>query len=472
VLDIIPKPIKCIENGGTALFRNSAEIDAKTEYVLSEQIPAEGYSLCIEKDKIFIGSSGKAGAFYARQTLRQISGELFSDKNYRIPICEIEDAPNYEWRGFMLDEARHFFGKETVKHILDDMALLKLNRFHWHLTDDQGWRIEIKKYPLLTEKGSVRRESQLNFFATRFDGKSYGQGLYYSQEDIEEIIKYAAERYIEIIPETDMPGHMTAAMASYPELFCGKKYEVGTKWGIYRDTGCINGENLTAFAHDVIDELCCLFPFGYYHMGGDETPKSKKIFSVQNAFEKNIAAYLAEKGKTAVGWNEILDFGINKNIVAEWWTTGGAKKIKRYAKQGGKVILARFAYSYFDYPYAMTDLRKTYSLSAEKCGLQDALGIEGALWTEYVTDKSELEFKLYPRLFALAEAAWTANAARDFRSFEKRLSAFLPLLSSRGTNYAAKNMYLCRGILRRAIWPFRFFYDGNFEYKKAAAKLR
>lgn len=247
--------------------------------IFDDSLKKDEYILNVNENKINIKSSTESGVFYYLQTIKQII--QVKDKAVTIPCCNIHDYPRFEWRGFMLDESRHFFGKEFVKQTLDMMALNKMNVFHWHLTDDQGWRIEIKKYPLLTSKGSIRKATPLSIESINdetlpWDKSEYGKGLYYTQKDISEIVSYAKERFIEIVPEIDMPGHLSAAIACYPELSCsGEKIDVAHKFGILENIACCGKDNIYQFAYDVIDELEQLFPFKYIHIGGDEVPKNK-----------------------------------------------------------------------------------------------------------------------------------------------------------------------------------------------------
>ena len=339
-----------------------------------------------------------------------------------------------------LDVCRHFFSKDFIKKYIDQLAYYKINTFHWHLTDDQGWRIEIKKYPKLTEVGAWRMEK---------DGTKYGG--YYTQDDIREIVAYANERYITIIPEIEMPGHSVAALAAYPHLGCtGEPLTVPNTWGIKKDIYAPT-DTVFRFFEDVMDEVCALFPGRYIHIGGDEAPKAqwknspiaqtvmkqnhlKDEEELQHYFMHRVEKYLNSKGKTAIGWGEVVKGGLSDSMVVMSWLSKGAG-IKA-AKHGNNVIMAPRGYCYFDYPQQGDKLkafwmlplpiRKVYSFSPAVHVLSAAaqshiLGGEATLWTEYVDSESEVWHQMWPRVSALAEALWTRSERRDFADFKLRL---------------------------------------------------
>ena len=357
---------------------------------------------------------------------------------------DITDYPAYQWRGMELDCSRHFFPKKVIEQYLDLMAQLKLNVLHWHLTDDQGWRIEIKKYPKLTETGAWRTEK---------DGSRYGG--YYTQEDIKEIVAYAAARYITIVPEIEMPGHSTAAIAAYPGLSCeaGDK-KVPNAWGVKKDIYCPN-EFTLQFLKDVLDEVCTLFPGKYIHLGGDEAPKKywkksemaqalMKKEKLQNEeqlqawFMKQMQEYVAAKGKQAIGWGEVIKGGIDDSLIVMSWVDKHAGR--KAAKLGNPVIMSPRFFCYFDYPQSLKDkrpswwmtyvpLRKVYrfkpackSLSQEEN--KRILGGQANVWTEHITDTSQLWTHVYPRLYAMSEALWSGGC--NCRDFKRRLAAIKP----------------------------------------------
>jgi hexosaminidase len=341
-----------------------------------------------------------------------------------------------------LDVCRHFFSKEFVKKYIDQLAYYKINTFHWHLTDDQGWRIEIKKYPKLTEVGAWRTEK---------DGSKYGG--YYTQEDIIEIVEYAKERYITITPEIEMPGHSSAALAAYPYLGCtGQQITVPNTWGIKKDIYAPT-DTVFKFFEEVMDEVCALFPGRYIHIGGDEAPKTqwksspvaqavmkqynlKNEEELQHYFMHRVEKYLNSKGKIAIGWGEVVKGGLSDSMVVMSWLSKGAG-IKA-AKYGNDVIMAPRGYCYFDYPQEgdiakafwmlPLPLKKVYSFNPVPGGLlpkqqKHILGGEATLWTEYVATEAQAEHQLMPRLAALAEALWTSPSRKNYKDFTERLKA-------------------------------------------------
>ena len=408
-------------------------------------IAEEGYSLKVGKNDIVIFASTEKGAFYAIATLAQII-----DGN-KIPCCEIEDKPRYAFRGFMLDSARHFWSVETVKRYIDLMARLKMNEFHFHLSDDQGWRAEIKKYPLLTEKGSIRRNTQLSLYGYNsgkeaHDDVEYGRGCYYTQEQLKDIVAYAAERHIEVIPEIDMPGHMVAAISCYPQLSCkGEPTEVSTRWGVMDNICCCGKEDVFSFAKDVIDELCEIFPGRFFHIGGDEVPKKrwkecpacqekirkeglKDENALQGYFNNKMAEYLRSKGKRMIGWNEILDAQdiMDTDIVAQWWVNHsvGNSQEKKWIKRGGKVVMSPVGYVYMDHPFHIRPLKKTYSTDESFLGEgagSGILGMEIPQWTEYIRCEKKLDMLTVPRLITFSEVCWSDPKKKDYSDFERRL---------------------------------------------------
>ena len=414
----------------------------------------EGYVLTA-KETVEISSSELSGAYYGFMTFLQIiEGDT-------VPRCTITDAARFPYRGIMLDVARHFFGMEEIKQLLDNMAYYKLNVFHFHLTEDQGWRIEIKKYPDLAEKGSIRKDEWLNP-RWQMTGKEYGRGMYFTQEQIKEIVAYAKERMITVVPEIDMPGHITSALSVYPELSCeGKPLEVARRPGVKNTIGCVGNENYVSFMKDIIDEVCELFPAPYFHIGGDEVPKTKwkecpkcqKLMKEKNIknendlqgyFTNEMMAYLAEKGKKTIGWNEILDNNnLRMDAIAQWWM---GKKPEKWLAKGGKIVMSPCFVCYLDYPYIMTNLEKIYSLGPERAKLTEkekegVLGVEAPLWTEYVYDKKKFDFMLYPRVQAVAEAGWTLPQRKDYKDFEQRLQKYLTEMERQGICYCPPKKY-------------------------------
>lgn len=425
-------------------------------------LPDEGYRIHCNYGNIEISSSDERGAFYGVMTLLQLAG------SGEIDAVEIEDEPKYSFRGFMLDSARHFQSIEKIKKVIDLMARLKMNEFHWHLTDDQGWRVEIKKYPLLTEKGTVRviTEGRDNSGTQHPDhiGETYGEGMFYSQNEIREIVNYASERMIEVIPEFDMPGHLTAAIACYPELYCTEEpIEVSDRWGVHDNIGCVGREEFFSFAENVIDELCELFPGRYFHIGGDEVPKNhwkecpycqQRIReegladeeALQGYFNDRITKYLASKNKIMIGWNEILHTGHpdKKYAVAQWWYDSSTDTEKNWIEGGGRVIVSLASYFYMDHLYAERPLWKTYGFDTSMLGLNDessVMGMEIPQWTERVATGEKFDLNTYARLIAASEVEWTPAKLRRYEDFEMRLEAMRKYFSDLGINIAVKSIY-------------------------------
>lgn len=435
---------------------------------------SEGYEITILPDGITVVGGSAAGVFYAVQTLRK-SLPVGNFDSVLMPAARITDYPRFGYRGMMLDVCRHFFDTDFVKRYIDILALHNLNTFHWHLSDDQGWRIEIKKYPRLTEFGSRRTETVIGRNSGRYDGKPYGEGCYYTQEQIREIVAYAAERHINVIPEIDMPGHMIAAIASYPELGCtGGPYAVWTQWGVSDDLLCVGKDGTLRFVEDVLDEVMALFPSEYIHIGGDECPKNRwkkcpacqaRIDSeglrntsaaspeeaLQGWFMRRVSDYLSSHGRKAIGWDEILDGGtVGGNTVVMSWR-GEAGGIAA-AKQRLPVIMAPNSVLYFDYyqtkdvdcePFAIggyNPIDKVYAYDPiarlpEKYR-SFVVGTQANLWTEYILTEPHVEHMLLPRLAALSEVQWAAAGQKNYGAFLVRLKRLLSLYDRLGYNYA------------------------------------
>ena len=468
----------------TGIKVSSTQKEAKARIILdlNPQLPAEAYKLNVSKEQVRIEASRPAGFYYALQTLKQLmpcnvmAGVATSDHSqWSLPSVEIEDAPRFEWRGFMLDEGRHFFGKDEIKRVIDMMAIYKMNRFHWHLTEDQGWRIEIKKYPKLTETGAWRNSKVLAYGDVKPDGERYGG--FYTQKDIKEIVAYAKKKFIEIIPEIDIPGHSQAAVAAYPEfLACDpeNKHEVWLQQGISTDVINVANPKAMQFAKDVIDELTELLPFNYIHLGGDECPTNKwqkndeckKLLSeigssnfrdLQIYFYKQLKDYIATKPadqqRQLIFWNEVLHGNtsiLGNDITIMAWI-GANAAAKQAAKQGMNTILSP------QIPYYIN--RKQSKLPTEPMSqghgtetveavynyqpLKDVdaalqpyyKGVQANFWTEWVTEPSVLEYLMLPRLAAVAEAGWTPQEKRNYEDFKERIRKDAELYDLKGWNY-------------------------------------
>jgi hexosaminidase len=410
----------------------------------------EGYRLTVEPGKIEIEAPEPTGAFYGIQSLIQLLVGRDVISPYTLPACIITDHPRFAWRGFMLDEGRHFMGKETVLRLLDQMALQKLNVFHWHLTEDQGWRIEIKRYPKLTEIGAQRKGTSRGFTG-KHDGIQHAG--FYTQDEIREIVEYATRRNILVVPEVEFPGHSLAALAAYPELSCtGGPFEVCTHFGILPELYCAGNEEVFTFLEGVLDEILALFPSPYIHIGGDEAPKGrwkkcpkcqerlhaeglKNENELQVYFTNRIAAYLAERGRRIVGWNQILGRGLDTGAIPQFWAFG-KKSFWKALEAGHEGILSPFFDVYLDHSHALTSLSRAYryepldpALSAQAA--QRVLGLEAPLWSEFVRSQARLDYQVYPRLPAYAETAWTPPELKNYADFRSRLEPFLELLNVR-----------------------------------------
>lgn len=440
---------------------------------LSEEQKKEKYAIEISSANIVIRSYTDQGHFLALQTLIQIF-EQYKDSK-KIPAMKIEDQPKFAWRGMHLDVCRHFFTVDEVKQYIDYLAMYKLNTFHWHLTDDQGWRIEIKKYPKLTQIGSKRKESMIGAYADNtFDGKPYGP-YFYTQDQIKEVVKYAQEKHITVVPEIEMPGHALAALSAYPELACTKgPFEAATKWGVFDDVFCPKDETFT-FLENVLDEVIQLFPSQYIHIGGDECPKIrwkecahcqelikknnlKDEHGLQSYFIQRIEKYVNSKGRKIIGWDEILEGGLAPNAAVMSWTgvNGGieAAKSKHFA------VMTPGAYCYFDHyqgdpqsePDAFggfTPLDKVYSYNPIPSELTTEqgkyiMGVQANLWTEYIDNFKQVQYMIFPRLMALSEVGWGTSDPENYKNFENRVISQFKVLDKMGVNYA-KSIYNISG---------------------------
>ena len=439
-----------------------------------KQLNQEGYNLIVSQDHIEISASTPNGVFYGIQTMRQLIpletiGNKSSNLEISLPCVVIEDYPRFKWRGFMLDVGRHFFTKSEVKKILDLMAFLKLSKFHFHLTEDQGWRVEIKKYPLLTEIGSKREgtiASQRSFRSNQkikvpLDGIPVSG--YYTQQDLRELVQYATERFITIIPELDFPGHTTAALAAYPELSCtGGPFKVSTRFGIHKDVLCIGKEKVFEFTQNVLNEIIEIFPSSIIHIGGDEAPnkrwkhcldcqariKDERLGSVQNLqvyFTNRIADYLGSKGRQIIGWNDILNDDLNSNTLCQYWINN-FNQVLEHIRKGREVVMSEMKALYFDYPHRLIPLHQTYNYDPIPSNLeekfhQNILGLEACLWTEYVPTKEILERQAFPRLIAVAETGWSPKNKKNFEYFQRRLDGFLKWFDLFKINYTKNEEY-------------------------------
>lgn len=433
----------------------------------------EGYKLSVQKELITLEAQTPQGIFYGIQTLRQllpyqIERPYPSNAAWNIPCLEIEDAPRFEYRGLMLDAARHFFPKEFVMKFIDMLAYHKMNTLHWHLTDDQGWRIEIKKYPNLTETGAYRNRTLEGRYTApekrKWDNTRYGG--YYTQDDISEVLAYAQKHFVTVIPEVEMPGHAVAALTSYPQLSCtGGPFEVEGLWGVHNDIFCPKEETFR-FLENVLSEVAGLFPSRYIHIGGDEAPKLrwkncahcqalikkeglKDEHELQSYFIKRIEKFVESKGKQIIGWDEILEGGLAPNATVMSWR-GEAGGIDA-AKQNHDVIMAPNTYVYLDYyqanpktePLAIggyLPLWKVYSYNPMPAALNQEeakhiLGVQGNIWSEYISTTSQMEYMAFPRAAAVAETGWSPNEKKNYADFKARMIQQFKRYDGIGWNY-------------------------------------
>lgn len=419
-----------------------------------ETLPAETYGLQIDSTNLSIYGVDAAGVFRGIQTVRQLLPSSFHQQeqhaSWALPSLNINDSPALHWRGMLLDCCRHFFSKDVIKQYIDLLAYYKMNVLHWHLTEDQGWRIAIDKYPKLTEIGAWRKGE---------DGEPYGG--FYTKEDIKEIVAYAQERHIMIVPEIELPGHSQAAIAAYPHLSCtGAQLEVGTKWGVFKDVYCAGNDSTFQFLEAVLTEVIDLFPSPYIHIGGDESPKYrwehcskcqrrikdehlKDEHELQSYFIQRIATFLESKNKKLIGWDEIIEGGLAQNaIVQSWRGMGGALEA---ANQDHYAISSPTSHAYFDYKLDAIDLEKVYAfnpipkeLAKEKHRF--ILGGECNMWTEHVPTPQVLDQKVFPRLLAMAEVLWSAPQERNYTEFYQRVQSHYPTLDALGVQYGAETM--------------------------------
>lgn len=438
---------------------------------------AEGYRLSVDRSGVLISAETGAGAFYGVQTLRQlIPASERGSKNgaVTIPFLEIEDSPRFPWRGFMLDTARHFFGVDTIMQLIDAQALLKMNRLHLHLCDDQGWRLEIEKYPRLREIGSHRPDTQAGGLLSRKRTGLPHSG-FFTKEEMSRIIAYAAERYITLVPEIEMPGHCRAALAAYPELGCtGGPYRVSTTAGIKKDIYCAGKEAVFSFLQDVIDEVIALFPSPWIHLGGDEAPRTRwkncphcreriraeglrNEAELQAYFINRMVKYIEDKGRRAIGWNEILSESLPPSAIGQHWLRG-KKESRRHLRRGGKIIGSYFFYSYLDYNHGVLPLSKVYSYDPVPRGLEpryrkNVLGIETPMWTETAPTRQHMHAFVFPRLLAAAENAWTPPGKnRSFEDFLTRLPHLLRRLRRLGISHTTLKAAQPGPLKRMIMW--------------------
>lgn len=478
-LALVPQPNRVVEKGGV-----TAELAVRE--VTDKALRTEGYRLTVAADGVTIASADAAGAFYARQTLKQLV-QTDEKGGKTLPLVEIEDAPRYRWRGVHFDDCRHFFGKETLKRTLDLMAQHKLNVLHWHLTEDQGWRLDIPGHPELVKYGAVRSQSVRHGAsawtgkqedAAALNGQSYGP-FYYTEADVKEILAYAAERHIKVVPEIELPGHVQALLAAYPELACHPEHmadrDPRVVWGISKDVLCLGNDRAIRLFEEIFDYVCRLFPSEVVHIGGDECPTDawatcpkcqarvqaeglKDVHGLQNWATRHFVKFLAQRGKRVIGWDEyLLGEGIEKTALGMSWRVGRQGAGHEWLSpsdliaRGHEIVMTPTSHCYLDYAQGVKDdpfqyiggylpLETVYSL--DPCaGIPEnqrdhVLGGQGNNWSEYTWNEYDLEWKMWPRMCALAEVFWTGEKRPGFADFKARMQTHRVRLLSQHVNCA------------------------------------
>ena len=461
-LSLTPTAVKGKAKGGISLVLNA-----------KAKLAPEAYEVVVDKKGVTITGKTAAGVFYGIQTLRKALPILQNAETVELPAARVEAAPRFGYRGMMLDCSRHFFPVKFVKEYIDLIALHNMNRLHWHISDDQGWRFSVPGYPKLTEVGSKRAQTVLGHNSEVEDGTPYGG--YYTDDEIRDIVKYAADRYITIVPEVDMPGHMMAALASYPELGCtGGPYKTGEYWGVYRDILCAGNEKVYTFIKDVLDHVCDLFPGQYIHIGGDESPRVRwehcpkcqamiaklglkdndgqsKEALLQGYFANRVQKYLETKGRKVIGWDELLGCDVDTSATIMSWR--GAEPGAKGAALGHDVIMSPSTSLYFDHyqtketggePMAIggfSDVKNVYNtepvapeLSAK--AKAHIIGVQANLWTEYIASPNYAEYMVLPRMAALSEVQWLQPSEKNYDAFLKRVDSLRHIYDLYGYTYA------------------------------------
>lgn len=464
-MKLVPQPYKITKLTG---FSSLREIDL---FENAPEFSEEEYELDISADRITARASGEKGFYYAKKTMKQIS--LLYDK---IPCVLIHDKPRFSYRGIMIDCARHMFSIAELKKMISVASDFKFNKLHWHLSDDQGFRIEIESFPELTEKGSVRKCDE--FINCKSDKEYSG---YYTKEQIKEIIDFCKANFIDVIPEFDMPGHQSALLHVFPEFTCsGDAVEVKTKQGIFKDIICAGNDEARRVLEKILDEICELFPYEYIHIGGDEVPKEnwktcekcQKIMAENSLSDENalqcffinkMAEYLENKGKKCIVWNDCLKGeGLSKTLTVQQWQ-GTAKKTALAANGGQKIIMSHFGAYYVDYPYGMHPLSAAYSF--EPCnfrglnadGKKNIIGVESPIWTEHINNEDRLEYMCFPRWFAVAETAWSEKKNKSYNDFYSVCRRLCDIYRNAGVNCAPESEWKKKSPLKRLTETIGFF---------------
>lgn len=477
-MNIVPNPLKMNFNG--EFCKNNKMYAA----YLTDDMEEEEYTLEIAEGKTVTARGGSEKAlFYAKKTFEQICFQ-YKDK---LPVCKIYDKPEYKYRGFMIDCARHIFSIEDLKKIIDAMAMFKFNVFHWHLTDDQGWRIEIDKYPLLADKAGIRKFSN---FGKEKDKRPYGK--VYSKAEMKEIVAFCKSRFIDVVPEFDIPGHTSALLSVFPELTCsGEPVMVKTRQGIYKDVVCPAKTASYTVIEDILTELTEIFPFEIYHIGGDEVPpdqwescedckrlmQKKGITSMadyHNFFMNRIIEFLSEKGKKCIVWNDTMKGSrLDKRAIVQYWKENDKGTVD-YANHGGEIILSPFSSYYMDYDYDIIPLGRTYKFNPRLRGLTDngaanILGVEAPIWTEYIDNSLQMQKMLFPRMLAVACTGWESNK-ESYKNFLERTETAVGILKQRGIYAMPKARWNYSRLAMPAGWLRFVAQHYTFDYIKSCLK--
>lgn len=485
------------ENVGKIFNQVTDENAASIKILFSDTVDkVGGYHLSVKDDKLVIIATDYNGAVYAVSTIRQllpVSEDTCFDASSSIPNVEITDYPEFQWRGMHLDVSRHFYTKEEVKKLLDLMSLYKFNKFHWHLTDDQGWRIEIKKYPLLTEKGAWRKFNEHDRTCIRLEKSDSNPdyklpadrltviegdtiyGGYYTQDDIKEVVKYASERGIDVIPEIDMPGHFLAAINQYPEIACNGL--IG--WGqVFSSPICPGKDSTLDFCKNVWREIFQLFPYEYAHLGGDEVEKNnwrkckdcqkrmraenlKSPEELQAWFVREMEQFFIQNGKLMIGWDEVVEDGLSDQSVISWWRSWCPDAVAKATASGMKAIICPNSHLYFDYEQKPDYLEKIYKMDVIPAGLSEeqkklVWGVQCNIWTEWIPSQDRLEYMTFPRMMAVSEIGWcNKSKLNDFESFEQKVFEHFKRMDRMDVNYRIpdlsgfydRNVFLDEGVL-------------------------
>lgn len=476
-MKIIPQPRKIEAGNGFCSHSDSDVIK-----IVDEKLSDEEYILEVNCDEIKLTGGSSRALFYGEKTLEQIRAQY-----NQLPVCKIYDKPKYEYRSFMIDCARHMFDIAELKKIIDAMALFKFNKFHWHLTDDQGWRFESDTYSALNEKAAVRPISN---FGKKTENSPYGR--VYTKAEMKEIVAFCAERYIDVIPEFDIPGHTSALLSVFPEITCsGMPVAVKTRQGIYEDVVCPAKDKSYEIISNIFDELCSIFPYKYYHIGGDETPdkhwqscpdcqklmKKHGITShadYHNFFMNKMIEYLSFKGKTCVLWNDVAKGSqLDSRAIIQYWKEGDKNSIA-YANNGGKMVLSPFSYYYMDYDYDIIPMNHTLSFDTDLKGLtqhgkDNILGVEVPIWTEYIDNNKRLEEMLFPRALAVANTGWCGSVT-DYNAFVRSMEPAAEMLKNKNISLMEQKRWKQSRLAMPKGWLKFVFEHYTFDYIKSMIK--